>query len=238
MNTPTPHISARPGDFADIVLMPGDPKRSRFIADNFLENAVPVNDVRGVQGYTGYYKNRRVSVMASGMGMPAVAIYSTELYKAYGVETIIRVGSVGAYREEMRLGDIFIPDKAVTESNVAVNIGYPPDQTPLPDKALFDFACGVCRSRGSRYHTGTVFSADIFYSPDPDQAKKLAAQGVYGCEMESAVLFMNAELCGKRALTMCTVSDNLVTNEYMPSDMRESSFSDMITAALETTLLI
>ncbi|MBQ7500625.1 MAG: purine-nucleoside phosphorylase [Clostridia bacterium] len=238
MNTPTPHINAAPGDFADTVLLPGDPKRSLFIAENFLDEAVLVNDVRGVNGYTGYYKGKRVSVMASGMGMPAVAIYSTELYKAFGVKNIIRAGSAGAYREDMKLGDIFIPETAITESNIAVNLGYSSPKLPIADPTLHSTAVSVCRKRGYRFHTGTVFSADVFYSPDPDQPAKLAARGIAGCEMESSVLFMIAELCGGRAVTMCTVSDNLITNEYMSAESRENSFVNMITAALETAVLI
>lgn len=235
----TPHINANKGDFAKTVLMPGDPKRSQFIAENFLENAKLVNDVRGVKGYTGMYKGVPVSVMASGMGMPSMAIYSYELYNFFGVENIIRVGSAGSYREEVKVKDIILAQGASTNSNYAKNFDLPGDFAPIADFSLLSNAVESAKKLGVRYHVGNVFSSDVFYSDLADQKnpiKAYAKMGVLGVEMEAAALYMNAARAGKRALAICTVSDSLVTGEALSAEDRQNSFTDMMKIALETAI--
>lgn len=229
---PTPHISAREGDFAKTVLMPGDPLRSKFIAETYLENPVLVNDVRGVQGYTGTYQGKRVSVMASGMGQPAIGIYSYELYHFYGVESIIRVGSCGSFHKDLHLRDILIAMGACTNSNYADQFELPGTFCPIADFTLVRRAAEACEKAGVGYMVGNVFSSDTFYNQsgrDMDWAK----MGVLGVEMESAALYCNAARAGKRALCLCTVSDHFIhTEEKMTVEERQFSFGQMIEVAL------
>ena len=237
-NYPTPHINATPQDFAKTVLMPGDPLRAKFIAENFLENAVLVNNVRGIQGYTGYYRDTRVSVMASGMGMPSIGIYSYELYNFFGVENIIRVGSIGGMADAVKLRDIVFGISASTTSNFAVQYGLEGTYAPTADYQLFKAATDAADALGIAYKAGNILSSDIFYNANPDAAKKWADMGVLGVEMEAAALYMNAAKAKRRALAICTVSDHLFTGESLSSEDRQSSFTDMMKIALETAVIL
>ena len=240
----TPHISAEKGDFADTVLMPGDPYRSRLIAESFLTEARLVNDVRGVQGYTGIYKGKKISVMASGMGMPSIGIYSYELFNFFDVENIIRVGSAGSYRADVKLRDIILAQAACTDSNYVKQFGLPGDFAPIADFRLLTKAASKAKSLGVTYHVGNILSSDRFYGDStglPDWKQPLALwskMGVLAVEMEAAALYMNAARVGKRALCICTVSDSLVTGEETSAEERQNSFTGMIELALETAASI
>ena len=231
-NTPTPHISAKPGDFADTVLMPGDPLRAKFIAENFLTDIVLVNNVRGVQGYTGYYNGKRVSVMASGMGMPSIGIYSYELFNFYGVKRIIRVGSAGAVNASVKVRDVVIGETAFTTSSFAENFGLGKDFVAKASPELVEKAVKATKELGANPMVGPIFSSDVFY--DGGIHKKFFDEnGVLVVEMEAASLYMNAYKAGKRALAICTVSDSLVTGESLSSEDRQNSFTTMMKIALE-----
>ena len=230
----TPHINASPEDFAKTVLMPGDPLRSKFIAENFLENAKLVNNVRGIQGYTGTYKGERVSVMASGMGMPSIAIYSYELFNFFGVENIIRVGSVGGMAENVKIRDIIFGMGASTTTNFAVQYGLEGTFAPLASYELLRTAIAEADKIGASYHVGNLLSSDIFYNANPEASEKWTKMGVLGVEMEAAALYMNAAYLGKRALAICTVSDHLVTGESLDAEARQNSFTEMMEIALNT----
>lgn len=240
----TPHISAEKGDFADTVLMPGDPCRSQLIAEKFLDNARLVNDVRGVKGYTGLYKGQKISVMASGMGMPSIGIYSYELFNFFGVKNIIRVGSAGSYREDVKLRDIVLAQAACTDSNFVKQFGLPGDFSPIADFGLLTKAVYKAQNMGLTCHVGNILSSDRFYGdseglPDWKQPVALwAKMGVLAVEMEAAALYMNAARAGKRALCICTVSDSLITGEATTAEERQCSFTDMIRLALETAVSI
>ena len=242
-NYPTPHINATPEDFAPTVLMPGDPLRSKFIAENFLEAPRLVNNVRGIQGYTGKYKGTPVSVMASGMGIPSIGIYSYELFNFFGVENIIRVGSAGGYSEKVHIRDIVIGQGACTDSNYAAQFHLPGTFAPICDFALLSACVESAKALGiSNYHVGNVLSSDCFYGdgsglPDWMQVKNAwAKMGVLAVEMESAALYMNAARAGKRALGIFTVSDHLVTGEATSALERQTSFTAMMELALETAV--
>ena len=238
----TPHINASKNDIAKTVLMPGDPLRSKFIAENFLENPVLFNNVRGIQGYTGTYKGHRVSVMASGMGMPSMGIYTYELFNFFGVENIIRVGSAGSYNADVKLRDIVLAQAACTDSNFANQFGLPGDFSPIADFRLLTKAVSKAESLGLTYHVGNILSSDRFYGdseglPDWKQPVSLwSKMGVLAVEMETAALYMNAARAGKRALCICTVSDSLITGETTSAEERQNSFTDMIRLALETAV--
>ena len=232
----TPHINASPKDFAKTVLMPGDPLRSKFIAENFLENAKLVNNVRGIQGYTGSYKGERVSVMASGMGMPSIAIYSYELFKFFGVENIIRVGSVGGMAEKVKIRDIIFGMGASTTTNFAVQYGLEGTLAPLASYELLSTAIKEADKIGASYHVGNLLSSDIFYNANPEANEKWTRLGVLGVEMEAAALYMNAAYLSKRALAICTVSDHLVTGESLDAEARQNSFTEMMEIALNTAI--
>ena len=232
----TPHINASPEDFARTVLMPGDPLRSKFIAENFLENARLVNNVRGIQGYTGTYKGESVSVMASGMGMPSIAIYSYELFKFFGVENIIRVGSAGGMAKNVRIRDIIFGMGASTTTNFAVQYGLEGTFAPIASYDLLKTAIAEADKIGASYHVGNLLSSDIFYNANPAANEKWTAMGVLGVEMEAAALYMNAAYLGKRALAMCTVSDHLLTGEALDADARQTSFTEMMEIALNTAI--
>ena len=232
MPTPTPHINAKPGDFAETVLMPGDPLRAKFIAETFLENAVLVNNVRGVQGYTGNYHGKRVSVMASGMGMPSIGIYSYELFNFFGVENIIRIGSAGAISPALKLRDIVIGMSASYNSIYADQFGLPGTYAPTASYSLLKKATDAADALGISVTVGNILSNDLFYD---DAQSTLAWQkmGVLAVEMESAALYMNAARAGKNALCICTVSDSLVTHEECSAEERQSTFTQMMRLALE-----
>ncbi|MBE6645338.1 MAG: purine-nucleoside phosphorylase [Ruminococcaceae bacterium] len=235
-NYPTPHISATPDDFAKTVLMPGDPLRSKFIAENFLEDAILINNVRGIHGYTGKYKGERVSVMASGMGMPSIGIYSYELYNFFGVENIMRIGSAGAMSESVKVRDIIFGMGASTTTNFAVQYSLEGTFAPIADYKMMKIAIEEAERIGARYSVGNLLSSDIFYNANPDATKKWQQLGVLGVEMEAAALYMNAAYAGKRALAICTVSDHLITGESLDSEARQNSFTEMMEIALNTAI--
>lgn len=235
-NYPTPHINASPEDFAKTVLMPGDPLRSQFIAKTFLENARLVNNVRGIQGYTGTYKGERVSVMASGMGMPSIGIYSYELYNFFGVENIMRIGSVGAMSESVKVRDIIIGMGASTTTNFSVQYNLEGTFAPIADYRMMKTAIEEAERIGARYAVGNLLSSDIFYNANADAQKKWQKLGVLGVEMEAAALYMNAAYAGKSALAICTVSDHLLTGESLDSEARQNSFTEMMEIALNTAI--
>ena len=242
LTTPTPHISAKPGDFGKTVLMPGDPLRSKFIAENFLQDPVLVNNVRGVQGYTGTYKGVKVSVMASGMGMPAIGIYSHELYNGYGVENIIRVGSAGAIQENIHLYDIVLGQGACTDSSWARQHHLPTTFAPIADFKLLTAAAKHCEEQNAVYHVGNVNSSDSFYVEDAGVPEALTAlhnlkkMGVMALEMEAAALYMNAARYGRRALCICTISDHVLTGEETTAQERETAFTTMMKVALDVAV--
>ena len=232
-NIPTPHINAQKEDFAETVLMPGDPLRSEFIAKNFLEKAVLVNDVRGVHGYTGFYKGKRVSVMASGMGQPAIGIYSYELFNFYDVQNIIRVGSCGSFHPDLHARDIIIAMGACTDGNYAHQYRLPGTFAPIADFGLVRKAVDACEKAGVHYMVGNIFSSDVFYD-DADSGMEWAKMGVLGVEMESAALYCNAARAGKKAHCICTVSDSfLYPEENTTAEERQNSFTKMMEIALE-----
>ncbi|MDD4839874.1 MAG: purine-nucleoside phosphorylase [Clostridia bacterium] len=232
MSIPTPHITAKKGDFARTVLMPGDPLRSKFIAETFLENAVLVNNVRGVQGYTGTYRGKKVSVMASGMGMPSIGIYSYELFNFYDVENIIRVGSAGATSPLMKLKDVAIGKIALTKSSFAENFGLGKDFIATASPILVEKAELIAKDMGVHSVTGTIFSSDVFYGED-GLAEFLEKNDVLAIEMEAAALYMNAYKAKKNALAICTISDSILTGEACSAEERQNSFTQMMEIALE-----
>ncbi len=233
---PTPHIEAAPGDFADTVLMPGDPLRAKHIADTFFDDARLVNSVRGMLGFTGEYKGRPVSVMGSGMGIPTISIYARELYVEYGVRSIIRVGSCGAVNSDIKLRDVLIGTGACTDSGVnrARFGGY--DFAAIADFELASNAVAAAGRLGVPVRTGNIFSADLFYAADPKILDLLEKMGVHGIEMEAAGLYGCAAECGAKALAICTVSDLIRSGEAASSEDRQTSFDDMVRVALESLL--
>ena len=235
---PTPHVKATPADFAPTVLMPGDPLRAKFVAENFLTDARLVNNVRGIQGYTGTWKGTPVSVMASGMGMPSIGIYSYELYNFFGVENIIRIGSAGGLADDIRLRDIIIGMGACTNSNYAAQYNLNGTFAPIADFTLLRAAVSECEALGVRYKVGNLLSSDVFYHADPHFNQGWYKMGVLGVEMEAAGLYMNAAAAGKRALAICTVSDHILRGEALDADARQNTFTDMMTVALNVAVSI
>ncbi len=231
-NIPTPHINAPEGAFADTVLMPGDPLRSRFIAENFLENAELVNNVRGVQGYTGTWQGKRVSVMASGMGMPSIGIYSYELFNFYDVKNIIRIGSAGAMNAKLQLMDVVAGMSAYTDSNFGAQFGVRGNLAPCCSYELLSKAVEAGKKIGKNVVCGPIYSSDVFYDEGKNSAA-LMKLGVLAVEMESAALYLQAARAGKNALCLCTISDSLVTGESLPAEKRQIGFTDMMKIALE-----
>ena len=227
----TPHNAANPGDFAPTVLMPGDPLRAKFIAETFLENARLVNNVRGIHGYTGVYKETPVSVM----GMPSIGIYSHELYSQYGVENIIRIGSAGAISDKLKLRDVVAAQGACTNSNFAHQYGLPGTFAPIADFTLLETAVSAARELGVEMPVGNLLSSDTFYDAS-NSTMKWASMGVLAVEMEAAGLYMTAALLGKRALAICSISDSIVTGEELPAADRQTTFTAMMRIALETAV--
>ena len=229
---PTPHITAKEGDFARTVLMPGDPLRAKFIAETYLENAVLVNNTRGVQGYTGYYKGKRVSVMASGMGMPSIGIYSYELFNFYGVENIIRVGTAGMLNQKLKVRDIVVGMSAYTNSNFGAQYGFQGNVAPCCSWELLKAAMEAGEKLGHVPVPGALYSSDIFYD-ERQPGKILQGLGVLAVEMEAAALYMTAARAGKNALAICTISDNPFTGEELDAEARQTQFTKMMEIALE-----
>lgn len=231
-NIPTPHIEAKAGDFAKTVLMPGDPLRAKFIAETFLADAKLINNVRGVQGYTGTYKGKRVSVMASGMGMPSIGIYSYELFNFYDVENIIRVGTAGVIRPDLKVRDIVIGQGACTNSSYSRQFDLPGDFAPIASFELLQKAVKAAEDMGIKPVVGNLYSSDTFYD-DSMGLSKWQKMGVLAVEMEAAALYMNAARAGKNALAICTISDNPFTGEATTSEERQLNFTKMMEIALE-----
>ena len=234
---PTPHINAPKDGFAKTVLMPGDPKRSKHIAEKYLQNAVLVNDVRGVQGYTGEYKGKKVSVMASGMGVPSIGIYSYELFHAYNVQNIIRIGTCGALSKDITVRDIVVATGACTDSNYGKSFGLKGIISAVPSFELLKKADEASRKLGFQDKTrfGQVLTSDLFYSDNPDTLE-WTKMGVLGVEMEAYALYLNAARAGKNALCICSASNNLVTNQELTAEERTETLNDMIVLALETAI--
>ena len=234
----TPHINAEADAFGKTVLMPGDPLRSKFIAENFLENAQLVNNIRGIQGYTGAYKGTKVSVMASGMGMPTTGIYTYELFNFFNVENIMRIGSTGAMQEHVHVCDIVIGMGACTNSNYASQYGLGGTFAPIASYPLMKEAIAQADAAGANYHVGNILSSDVFYNDSKDANAGWQKMGVLCVEMEAAALYMNAARCGKNALAILTVSDSLVTGEETTAEERQNSFTQMMEIALNTAVNI
>jgi len=232
---PTPHNAANPGDFAKTVLMPGDPLRAEFIAKTFLKDARLVNNVRGIQGFTGTYRNVPVSVMASGMGMPSIGIYSYELFTQYDVDNIIRIGSAGAISAKLKLRDVIAAQGACTNSNFARQYELPGTFAPIADFTLLETAVAVARELGVDMPVGNVLSSDTFYDAS-GSSLKWAELGVLAIEMEAAALYMNAAKLGKRGLAICSISDSIVTGEELDANQRQTTFTTMMKIALETAV--
>lgn len=230
----TPHINAAAGAFAKTVLMPGDPLRAKYIAETYLEKAELVTSVRNMFGYTGTYKGRSISLMASGMGQPSMGIYSYELFNEYEVENIIRIGSCGSYREDIKIRDVIIAQGASTESNFVHQYQLPGHYAPLASWDLLKRATEIAEDQGKTYHVGNILSTDVFYNANnPEAMQKWVDMGVLAVEMEAAALFMNAAKLKKKALCILTVSDSLVTGEATSAEEREKTFNDMLEIALE-----
>ena len=229
---PTPHINAKEGDFARTVLMPGDPLRAKFIAETFLENAQLVNNVRGVQGYTGEYHGKRVSVMASGMGMPSIGIYSYELFNWYGVENIIRIGSAGMLNQKLKVRDIVVGLSAYTNSSFGKQFGFDGNLAPCCSYELLKAAMDAGEKLGQMPVPGALYSSDTFYDESAPLGK-LQKLGVLAVEMEAAALYLNAARAGKNALCLCTISDNPFTGEELSAEERQNTFTKMMEIALE-----
>lgn len=232
----TKHMNAAPGDFAETVLMPGDPLRAQYIAETYLEDVRRVTDVRNMWGFTGSYKGQPVSVMAHGMGIPSVSIYATELVSDYGVKRMIRVGSCGTSHPDVKLRDIIIAMGASTDSNCNRMRfgGY--DYAALATFDLVQKAVHAAQQHEVRYHVGNIFSADLFYTPDPDMFATMAKYNVYGVEMEAAGIYAIAAEHDVEALAVCTVSDDIVTGDALSSEERQTTFDEMILVALETVV--
>ena len=231
---PTPHINAPEGAFARTVLMPGDPLRAKFIAENYLNDAVLVNNVRGVQGYTGNYKGKRVSVMASGMGMPSIGIYSYELFNFYDVENIIRIGSAGAITDKLSLRDVVVGMSVYSDSGYGSQFGYQGSLAPCCSYDLLRSAMDAADRLGYRLVPGPIASHDGFYSQgEYNSTPILQKLGVLCVEMEAYALYLNAAAAGKNALALLTISDSLVTGESLPAEDRQTTFTHMMEIALE-----
>ncbi|MDD2968219.1 MAG: purine-nucleoside phosphorylase [Lachnospiraceae bacterium] len=232
-NTPTPHNNAKPGEIAKTVLMPGDPLRAKYIAENFLENPVCFNTVRNMLGYTGTFQGREISVMGGGMGMPSIGIYSYELYHFYGVESIIRIGSAGGMGDDLKVRDILIAMGASTNSNFAAQYKLPGTFAPIADYELLARAVEIAKQKEIKVVVGNVLSSDTFYSDDMDAAAQWKKMNVLAIEMEAAALYMNAARAGKKALCILTISDHIFTGEALSAQDRQDTFTDMMKIALE-----
>jgi len=230
---PTPHIAAKAGEIAETVLMPGDPYRAKWAAENFLDDAVLVNEVRGMLGFTGTYKGNRVTIHGSGMGMPSLSIYANELITEYGAKTLIRIGSCGAMQHHIKVRDVVIAMTATTLSTPSRGIFKELNFAPCADYGLLEAAVAAARTKDTGVHVGGIYSSDVFYDERPDLTEIMVRHGILGVEMEAAELYNLAARHGVRALGIMTVSDHLLTHEALPSTDRERSFGDMVEIALE-----
>ncbi|MCE5255230.1 MAG: purine-nucleoside phosphorylase [Spirochaetaceae bacterium] len=224
---------AKPGDIAKTVLMPGDPLRAKFVAENYLEGAFCFNSVRNMYGYTGGYRGKRISVMGSGMGIPSMALYAFELYQYFSVENIIRIGTTGGIADDIKLRDVVIAMGASTNSNFADQYGFPGTLAPLADFGLLEKAVQSARGRNISVRVGSVFSTDQFYNANPNARDAFRKMGMLGVEMETAGLYLTAMAMGKKALSILTVSDHIFTGEGLSAAERQESFHDMVEIALD-----
>lgn len=231
-NTPTPHNSAVKGEIAKTVLMPGDPLRAKFVAENFLTDVKQFNSVRNMFGYTGKYNGKEVSVMGSGMGMPSIGIYSYELFNFYDVENIIRIGTTGAIHDDLDLGDLVIAQGSCTDSNFAKHFNLPGTFAPIASFKLLRGAVDAAEKLGVKYMVGNVLSSDIFYNETFDSFIQWKKMGVLCAEMESAALYMNAAQAGKNALCVLTVSDCPMKGTATTAEERQTAFTNMMKVAL------
>ena len=232
MSVPTPHISAKKEDFAETVLMPGDPLRAKYIAEHYLDNPVLVNNVRGVQGYTGYYHGKRISVMASGMGNPSIGIYSYELFNFYDVKNIIRIGSAGSINKDLKLRELVFAQGSCSDSNFALQFRMPGTYAPIASYELLEKAVETAKKMNLNFKVGNVLSSDVFYD-DSNSTLEWGKLGVLAVEMESTALYLNAARAGKNALCICTISDHLLNGEALSAEERQTSFDEMMKLALE-----
>jgi len=228
--TPTPHIGAQLGEIAETVIMAGDPLRAKFMAENFLDNPIQFNNVRGMLGFTGTYKGKRVSVMGHGMGIPSIGIYTYELFNFYDVKTIIRVGSAGSINMDLHVGDLVVAQGACTNSSYGDQYELPGTFAPIADFSLVRGAVETCEKFGYKYKVGNVLSSDTFYSDNPHNDKWMT-MGVLAVEMEASALYMNAARAGKRALVILTVSDHILTGEVTTAEERQNTFTHMMDVA-------
>lgn len=234
---PTPHINATRDQLADVVIMPGDPMRSKFIAEEFLSEARLVNNIRGIQGYTGLYHGKRVSVMASGIGIPSISVYAYELYNFYDIDAIIRVGTAGSIMKGINVGDVIIADTAFTDSAFYKHFKVPEDYVAQPDKELLKKAIDMANNRNATYHVGAVLTEEIYYAQEDEDIIGLwNAKGVMAFEMEAAALYANAYQADKKALALFTVSNDILTGEEMDYLKRQQSLVDMIEIGLQTAV--
>jgi len=232
----TPHISAEPGDFAETVLMPGDPLRARVIAEQYLDDAREVTATRNMLGYTGHYRGQPVSVMGSGMGIPSMSIYAFELFNEYRVEKIIRVGTCGGVLPDVEVRDVIVAMGASTDSSVNRTRFGGCDFAAIADYGLLEATVGAARSASLPHRVGNVFSSELFYNPRPDFFEKMKAHGILAVEMEAAGLYGAAAEAGKRAVSILTVSDHVITGASTSADERQNSFQDMMKVALEAAI--
>jgi len=232
----TVHIGAKPGEIAETVLMPGDPYRARWAAETFLKDAVCVNQVRGMLGYTGTWKGKRVTIHGSGMGMASMSIYANELIRDYGARTLIRIGSAGAMQPDIQVRDIVIAMTSSTLSTPSKGIFRELNFAPAADYGLLEAAVTAARAKGARTHVGGIYSSDVFYDERPDLSEVLQRHRCLCVEMEAAELYTVAARHGARALAVLTISDHLLTHEALPAEDRERSFGDMVEIALTAGL--
>lgn len=233
----TPHNYAKPGDYADAVLLPGDPLRAKWIAENFLEGAQLVNSVRNCLGFTGTWKGRRVSVQATGMGQPSLSIYVHELINVYGLKTLIRVGTCGGLNARVKVRDLILAQGACTDSAIVKDHFGAYNFAPIADFGLLRAAAETAEAKGMPYHAGNMLSSDIFYHADAREAYgRLMAHGLLGVEMEAAALYTLAARFGVKALTVCTMTDCLITGDEIDADERQSSLREMVELALEVAV--
>lgn len=229
----TPHNAAEKGEIAKTVLMPGDPLRAKYIADTYLEDVKCFNTVRNMFGYTGTYKGKEISVMGGGMGIPSIGIYSYELYHFYDVESIIRIGSAGAFQDDVNLMDVVIGMGACTDSNYASQYHLPGTFAPIADFTLLEKAVNIARKQGTPVKVGNILSSDIFYNDDDAVNEKWRKMGVLAVEMEAAALYMNAARAGKKALCILTISNHIFKGDDLSAEERQTGFHKMMEIALE-----
>ena len=234
MKIPTPHNKATKEEMANVVIMPGDPMRSKYIAEEFLEDAKLVNNVRGVQGYTGFWKGRKITVMSSGMGIPSISIYTYELFNFYDTDMIIRVGTAGSIQENVKIGEVLFAETAYTNSNFLRNFTLPKDYIPKANEELLKQAVKIAEEKNIKHHVGSVLTEEIYYSMEEGIVEKWAGRGVDAFEMEAAALYANADQAGKKALALFTISNSILSGVEMDVDLRERALNEMIEIGLDT----